>query len=99
MRDSASPSSSSSLDSSLKGLKSSSSSPELTDLKLSSLSASFSDSSDWLSSELLPDSPPDLRGFFTCFLTSAPGPGQEGGTHDIYQAASLSLSLIFLHVQ
>lgn len=72
-----SPSSSSSSDSSLNGLKSSSSSAELTDLKLSSLSQSLpeslSDSSDSLSSELVPDKPPCLRGFFLCcFLTSWP---------------------------
>lgn len=72
-----SPSSSSSSDSSLNGLKSSSSSPELTDLKLSSLShslpESLSDSSNWLSSELVPDKPPCLRGFFLCcFFASDP---------------------------
>lgn len=73
-----SPSSSSSSDSSLNGLKSSSSSSaELTDLKLSSLSQSLpeslSDSSDWLSSELVPDKPPCLRGFFLCcFFDSGP---------------------------
>jgi len=71
-----SPSSPSSSDSSLNGLKSSSSSPELTDLKLSSLSLLDSSSdSDWLSSELVPDRPPCLRGFFfcCCFFTSEPG--------------------------
>lgn len=72
-----SPSSPSSSDSSLNGLKSSSSSAELTDLKLSSLSKSLpeslSDSSDWLSSELVPDKPPCLRGFFLCcFFDSGP---------------------------
>lgn len=72
-----SPSSPSSSDSSLNGLKSSSSSAELTDLKLSSLSQSLpeslSDSSDWLSSELVPDKPPCLRGFFLCcFFDSGP---------------------------
>lgn len=69
---------SSSSDSSLNGLKSSSSSAELTDLKLSSLSQSLSDSSDWLSSELVPDRPPCFRGrFFCCFLTSEPGEAER----------------------
>lgn len=87
-----SPSSSSSLDSSLKGLKSSSS-PELTDLKLlSSLSASLSEG--WeslpLSSELLPESPPDTRGFFAPFLASWPGtPEGWGSTRSFMTQTSL----------
>lgn len=72
-----SPSSSSSLDSSRKGLKSSSS-PELKNRELSLSLSSFSEASDSLklSSELLPARPPALRAFLISLVISSPFFGQ-----------------------